>query len=215
MYLYVFVYLFIYINAYFIEISVSICLSLSFSLLVAPGISGAVRVARHKVTGRLVAVKTLNIARMPRRRAMLLYNEVAVYLQLDHPNIAKLLDVFVEGHDAQDFAAPTPPAAAAGAASFAAPTATSAATEDAAMLPSPVLSRASAAAAGGGSGPRGSSSKCIRLVMELCTGKELYERLAKRKKYSEKDAARITRQMLAAINYCHQHSICHRDLKYE
>ncbi|XP_022592712.2 calcium-dependent protein kinase 1 [Cyclospora cayetanensis] len=51
--------------------------------------------------------------------------------------------------------------------------------------------------------------------MELCSGKELYERLAKKKKYSERDAARITMQMLAAVNYCHQHSICHRDLKLE
>lgn len=55
--------------------------------------------------------------------------------------------------------------------------------------------------------------RCIHLVMELCTGKELYDRLARKKKYSEKDAARVTRQMLSAINYCHQRHICHRDLK--
>lgn len=57
--------------------------------------------------------------------------------------------------------------------------------------------------------------KKIFLVMELCTGKELYDRLAAKKRYSELDAARVTQQMLEAINYCHKNHICHRDLKLE
>eukprot|EP00923_Selenidium_pygospionis_P047543 GHVN01082087.1.p1 GENE.GHVN01082087.1~~GHVN01082087.1.p1 ORF type:complete len:469 (-),score=59.30 GHVN01082087.1:278-1474(-) len=51
--------------------------------------------------------------------------------------------------------------------------------------------------------------------MELCTGKELYARLLAKKKYSESDAKRVTREMLGAINYCHRNHICHRDLKLE
>ncbi|CDJ58125.1 CAM kinase, CDPK family, putative [Eimeria maxima] len=51
--------------------------------------------------------------------------------------------------------------------------------------------------------------------MELCTGKELYERLLQKRKYNEKDAAKIVWQMLAAVNHCHQHNICHRDIKLE
>lgn len=44
-------------------------------------------------------------------------------------------------------------------------------------------------------------------------GGELYDRLASRKRYSEADAAEVTVQMLEAVNYCHYHHICHRDLK--
>ncbi|KAL8272610.1 hypothetical protein Esti_003499 [Eimeria stiedai] len=142
------------------------------------GVSGAVCVGRQKTTGRLVAVKTLNISRLSVHRAQLLFNEVAVYLQLDHPNIAKLLDVFVEGFDPAELN----------------------------MKPPASPSDSSSSSKG---------SKCIRLVMELCSGGELYERLAKKKKYSERDASRIARQMLAAINYCHQRNVCHRDLKLE
>ena len=58
-------------------------------------------------------------------------------------------------------------------------------------------------------------ASAIRLVMELCTGRELYERLAEKKRYSERDAALVTKQMLDALTYCHDHNICHRDLKLE
>ena len=51
--------------------------------------------------------------------------------------------------------------------------------------------------------------------MELCTGKELYERLAQLRRYTERDAAKVSMQMLEAINYCHAHNVCHRDLKLE
>ncbi|KAF4728102.1 hypothetical protein FOZ63_004134, partial [Perkinsus olseni] len=43
----------------------------------------------------------------------------------------------------------------------------------------------------------------VRLVMEACTGKELFERLASKKRYGEQDAAQVTRQMLDAVHYCH------------
>ncbi|KAF4694650.1 hypothetical protein FOZ60_007617 [Perkinsus olseni] len=55
----------------------------------------------------------------------------------------------------------------------------------------------------------------VRLVMEACTGKELFERLASKKRYGEQDAAQVTRQMLDAVHYCHKQNICHRDLKLE
>jgi calcium-dependent protein kinase len=51
--------------------------------------------------------------------------------------------------------------------------------------------------------------------MELCCGGELYERLSQLRRYTERDAADVTHQMLDAINYCHAHSICHRDIKLE
>ncbi|CAK0903531.1 unnamed protein product [Prorocentrum cordatum] len=57
--------------------------------------------------------------------------------------------------------------------------------------------------------------QAVLLVMELCTGKELFERLAERRWYSEFDAARVARQMLDAVSYLHTQNICHRDLKLE
>jgi calcium-dependent protein kinase len=55
----------------------------------------------------------------------------------------------------------------------------------------------------------------VHLVMEFCSGKELYHRLVKKSRYSEKDAAKTTYEMLLAINYLHQHNIVHRDIKLE
>jgi serine/threonine protein kinase len=59
------------------------------------------------------------------------------------------------------------------------------------------------------------ADQAVLLVMELCTGKELFERLAERKVYSEFDAARVTRQMLDAVAHLHSQNIVHRDLKLE
>lgn len=59
----------------------------------------------------------------------------------------------------------------------------------------------------------------IYLVMEECTGGELFDRIISRiesgKMYSEKEAAKIFSQMVSAICYCHSQGICHRDLKPE
>jgi calcium-dependent protein kinase len=55
----------------------------------------------------------------------------------------------------------------------------------------------------------------VHLVMELCSGKELYERLATQRRYTERDAAQVLFGQLEAINYCHMHSVVHRDLKLE
>mmetsp|Transcript_13035 Transcript_13035/g.31143 ORF Transcript_13035/g.31143 Transcript_13035/m.31143 type:complete len:611 (+) Transcript_13035:224-2056(+) len=118
------------------------------------GISGAVRVATHRESGRKYALKSLSTENVSPKKAAMLFNEVSIYLQLDHPNIAKLIEVYEDDN-------------------------------------------------------------AVHLIMELCTGKELYDRLATRRKYSERDAANVTRQMLKAINYCHKHKICHRDLKLE
>ena len=53
------------------------------------------------------------------------------------------------------------------------------------------------------------------LVTELCTGGELYEEISKRKKFTEKDAAVIIKQVLEAVSYCHASYIMHRDIKPE
>eukprot|EP00913_Durusdinium_trenchii_P012176 g11437.t1 len=54
----------------------------------------------------------------------------------------------------------------------------------------------------------------IDLVMEALEGGELYDRV-NRGKFSEKDAADATYQMLLAIRYLHSLGIVHRDIKLE
>ena len=63
------------------------------------------------------------------------------------------------------------------------------------------------------------SDNHIYLVMEKCDGGELFDdlmiRMESGKMYSEKEVAIIMRQVLSAIQYCHEKKICHRDLKAE
>jgi calcium-dependent protein kinase len=51
----------------------------------------------------------------------------------------------------------------------------------------------------------------IFIVMELCSGGDLYSR----DPYTEDEAARISSSILSAISYMHSKDVCHRDLKYE
>jgi calcium-dependent protein kinase len=125
-----------------------------FENVLGSGISGEVREAVSKTTGEHVAVKTLSTTNLTPKKFDMMFNEVEIYLKVDHPNICKLLEVF----------------------------------ED---------------------------DTAIHLVMELCSGKELYERLAQLRRYTERDAAIVANQMLEAISYCHAHNICHRDIKLE
>ncbi|EZG85645.1 putative calcium-dependent protein kinase [Gregarina niphandrodes] len=55
----------------------------------------------------------------------------------------------------------------------------------------------------------------LHLVMELCTGGELFDRIIKAGHLSERYAATIMRQVFSAIAYCHNLNIMHRDLKPE
>lgn len=57
----------------------------------------------------------------------------------------------------------------------------------------------------------------VYIVMELCEGGELLDRILQKKdkRYSEKDAAKVVRQMLNVAARCHLNGIVHRDLKPE
>jgi serine/threonine protein kinase len=57
----------------------------------------------------------------------------------------------------------------------------------------------------------------IYLVLDLCRGGELLDRLHEQKghHYSERIACKYVHTMLSAISYCHAHNIVHRDLKLE
>lgn len=55
----------------------------------------------------------------------------------------------------------------------------------------------------------------VHLVMELCTGGELFDRIIQQGHVEEKPAARYMRSVLQAVKHCHDHNIVHRDLKPE
>jgi len=55
----------------------------------------------------------------------------------------------------------------------------------------------------------------VYLVMELCTGGELFDSIVAQGKFTEQIAALHVQQMMRAVNYMHQNYIMHRDLKPE
>uniref|UniRef100_A0A7S3JQ70 Protein kinase domain-containing protein n=1 Tax=Aureoumbra lagunensis TaxID=44058 RepID=A0A7S3JQ70_9STRA len=53
------------------------------------------------------------------------------------------------------------------------------------------------------------------MVLELCKGGELFDRIVEKTHYSEAEARLVFAQMTEAIGYCHQRGVVHRDLKPE
>ncbi|CAA0284647.1 unnamed protein product [Arabidopsis thaliana] len=57
--------------------------------------------------------------------------------------------------------------------------------------------------------------KAVNLVMELCAGGELFDRILAKGHYSERAAASVCRQIVNVVNICHFMGVMHRDLKPE
>ena len=55
----------------------------------------------------------------------------------------------------------------------------------------------------------------VYMVIELCQGGELFDRIARKRNFSEADAARFFRRMAELVHHCHSCGVIHRDLKPE
>ncbi|KAG8370968.1 hypothetical protein BUALT_Bualt13G0038400 [Buddleja alternifolia] len=55
----------------------------------------------------------------------------------------------------------------------------------------------------------------VHIVMELCEGGELFDRIVARGHYTERAAAFVMRTIVEVVQMCHRHGVMHRDLKPE
>ncbi|KAL9446324.1 hypothetical protein AB3S75_014067 [Citrus x aurantiifolia] len=55
----------------------------------------------------------------------------------------------------------------------------------------------------------------VHLVMELCAGGELFDRIVAKGHYSEREAAKLIKTIVSVVEGCHSLGVMHRDLKPE
>ncbi|CAI5474731.1 unnamed protein product [Closterium sp. Yama58-4] len=55
----------------------------------------------------------------------------------------------------------------------------------------------------------------VHMVMELCAGGELFDKIKEKKRYEEREAVPVMRTILDVLAFCHMRGIVHRDIKPE
>lgn len=53
-------------------------------------------------------------------------------------------------------------------------------------------------------------AKCYYIIMELCSGGELFDQIIDKGSFTEKEASFVMRQLLSAIRYAHNNNVVHR-----
>ncbi|KAL1252869.1 hypothetical protein QQF64_017562, partial [Cirrhinus molitorella] len=128
----------------------------SYRLLktIGKGNFAKVKLAKHVLTGKEVAVKIIDKTQLNSSSLQKLFREVRIMKLLNHPNIVKLFEVI-------------------------------------------------------------ETEKTLYLVMEYASGGEVFDYLVAHGRMKEKEARAKFRQIVSAVQYCHQKCIVHRDLKAE
>ncbi|GJP57262.1 hypothetical protein CLOM_g16287 [Closterium sp. NIES-68] len=57
--------------------------------------------------------------------------------------------------------------------------------------------------------------KYVHLIMEMCRGGDLFDRVKERGQFKETDAAIVCRSLVEALLHCHSNGVIHRDVKPE
>merc|ERR1712217_493583 len=57
--------------------------------------------------------------------------------------------------------------------------------------------------------------RSVRVVLELCEGGQLYDRIQDKGHYDEPEGRIVVRQILEAVEFMHSRGVMHRDLKPE
>jgi calcium-dependent protein kinase len=57
--------------------------------------------------------------------------------------------------------------------------------------------------------------KYFHLIMDLCSGGELFDRIIAVGRYTEQRASELMKMILRSVNFLHNNGIAHRDLKPE
>eukprot|EP00959_Pyramimonas_sp_CCMP1952_P275349 5755363-Pyramimonas_sp.AAC.1 len=57
--------------------------------------------------------------------------------------------------------------------------------------------------------------RAVHVVLEMCEGGELFDRIIEKGQYSEQDAARAVKQICCGLRGLHRLKILHRDMKPE
>lgn len=56
-------------------------------------------------------------------------------------------------------------------------------------------------------------AESLHLVMELCSGGRLIDEMSRNGCYSEHQAAKLIKELIMVIKYCHEMGVIHRDIR--
>ncbi|KAJ8361546.1 hypothetical protein SKAU_G00180710 [Synaphobranchus kaupii] len=169
-----------------------------------------VKLARHVLTGREVAVKIIDKTQLNPTSLQKLFREVRIMKILNHPNIVKLFEV-IETEKTLYLVMSTPAEV-----SVTRERRESPRLPATASLRSPTCTHHSAPVPECTTLKRASLPKVMSNLADCHPAEcEVFDYLVAHGRMKEKEARAKFRQIVSAVQYCHQKQIVHRDLKAE